>query len=511
MSEGNILDTKVPDTGVDVETNMTSWYNWLVSHIPETIRRTVSTTYKKMKDKVMSLFKQNEIEIVPSEQNEIGIVPRKRLLNNAVTHYHISSHDTISPFDFLNRVREVVIKSLKERPRNKIQINLICEMMRLDPATGDITNELASFNSKQESVFSSTDLETMYERMITKILEAFSTYLRNGSGWMLKKVMGLDITVSRLRPIKGPSYIPLPNELSRTKGLINMQNMDQQCFKWAVTRVLNPVDKDQQRVTKIFRKQSEELNWEGIEFPTLCSENIFKKFERNNNGISLLVFGHEKVENKIHIIPLYVPTVIHERTAHLDNESHYCVVSGKSALISSQVSGKKSKKYVCDYCLNYFGSQAFLDKHTEYCSKHDAVTTILPEPGKNTLKFKSVECPIKIYADFESFLKPINKTHGDTKLYQEHVLSAFCLYVVSRVEGFSMDPVTYVKQDETDKVDKIIINKLDEITKQIYKRFNVSVPMVFDEAAKELHESQNECYSCGNKFNGDKVRDHVQA
>ena len=35
--------------------------------------------------------------------------------------------------------------------------------------------------------------------------------------------------------------------------------------------------------------------------------------------------------------------------------------------------------------------------------------------------------------------------------------------------------------------------------------------MVFDEAAKELHESQNECYSCGNKFNGDKVRDHVQA
>ena len=201
MSEGNILDTKVPDIGVDVETNMTSWYNWLVSHIPETIRRAVSTTYKKMKDKVMSLFKQNEIEIVPSEQNEIeivpseqneiGIVPRKRLLNNAMTHYHISSHDTTSPFDFLNRVREVVIKFLKERPRNKIQINLICEMMRLDPATGDITNEeLASFNSKQESVISSTDLETMYERMITKILEAFSTYLRNGSGCLKKLSVG---------------------------------------------------------------------------------------------------------------------------------------------------------------------------------------------------------------------------------------------------------------------------------------------------------------------------------
>ena len=188
MSKENILDTKVPDIGVDVlkptrykpnpqpktvETNMTSWYNWLVSHVPETIRRHVSTTYEKMKDKVMSLFKQNEIEIVP----------RRRLLNNVVTHYHISSQDTTSPLDFLNKVRAAVIKFLRERPRNKIQINLICEMMKLDPASGNIASEeLASFNSKQESVFISTDLEAIYERMITKILEAFATYLRNGMG-----------------------------------------------------------------------------------------------------------------------------------------------------------------------------------------------------------------------------------------------------------------------------------------------------------------------------------------
>ena len=51
MSANNILDTDVPNIGVDtlkptkyrpepkvVETNMTSWYNWSVSHVPETIR-----------------------------------------------------------------------------------------------------------------------------------------------------------------------------------------------------------------------------------------------------------------------------------------------------------------------------------------------------------------------------------------------------------------------------------------------------------------------------------------
>ena len=52
MSEENILDTKVPDIGADalipppqpetVDRQMTLWYDLLVSHVPETIRRPVS-------------------------------------------------------------------------------------------------------------------------------------------------------------------------------------------------------------------------------------------------------------------------------------------------------------------------------------------------------------------------------------------------------------------------------------------------------------------------------------
>ena len=290
-----------------------------------------------------------------------------------------------------------------------------------------------------------------------------------------------------------------------------MKNHDEQCFKWAVTKALNPVAKDPQRVTKILQKQSERLDWEGPEFPTPCSERMFKKFERNND-VSLLVFGHSDKN----IIPLYVSTERREKVARLffvrqGGQTHYCVINDMSALVGSQTSAKKNKKYVCDYCLNHFGSQDLLDSHTEYCSKHNAVNTIFPEPGKNILKFKNiqnqVECPIKIYADFESFLTPIDKMSGKTKLYQQHVPSAFCMYVVSRVEGFSMDPITYVRQGD-EHVDKVFVDKLEDLTKNIYERFKVSVPMVFDETARELHESQDECYACKTPFNGDKVRDH---
>ena len=67
-----------------------------------------------------------------------------------------------------------------------------------------------------------------------------------------------------------------------------------------------------------------------------------------------------------------------------------------------------------------FGSQELLDDCTEYCSKHDAVNTVMPKPMRNTLKFKniqnSLECPVKIYADFESLLEPMDRKHGETKI-----------------------------------------------------------------------------------------------
>ena len=75
-----------------------------------------------------------------------------------------------------------------------------------------------------------------------------------------------------------------------------MDNDDNQCFKWEITRALNPVPKNAERVTKELRRQAEALNWNGIEFPTPNSGKMFKKFEKNNN-MSLLVF-HEKGSNR---------------------------------------------------------------------------------------------------------------------------------------------------------------------------------------------------------------------
>ena len=312
------------------------------------------------------------------------IVPReaRRLLgNNVINHYTINSIGNTSPTDFLNYVRNSMINHMDNNRQNKVRIDLICKMIRTDPATGIVTNEEeASFNSLQESAFEATNLEELYEKMTTKILELFASYLKNGSGWTLKNVIGLNITYSKLRPLRGSSHIPLPEKILRKKALINMENEGDECFKWAVTRALNLAGKDSQRVTKELREQSEKLIYDGIEFPTPCSERMFKKFE-NNNDVSVSVFGYENKD----IIPLYVPIERRERIARLffyknedGTKSHYFVIRSMSRLVSSQISKKKAKKFICDFCLNAFGNEDLLNKHVKYCSKHDAVNVVMP-------------------------------------------------------------------------------------------------------------------------------------
>ena len=197
-----------------------------------------------------------------------------------VQHYVIHASGNTSPFDFLNFIKDSVITFLGQHSQNKVSISLICEMIKVDPATGNIvdTDDTATFRTYLESVFGTTDLEELYKRMSEKILESFATYLKNGSGWILKRVVRAEIATCKLQPLRGSSYLELPKSIRQKKAIINLKNDDVYCFKWANTRALNPVNVHPERVTKELKEQAEKLNWDGIEFPTPCSERMFKKY-----------------------------------------------------------------------------------------------------------------------------------------------------------------------------------------------------------------------------------------
>ena len=74
--------------------------------------------------------------------------------------------------------------------------------------------------------------------MIYEILNKSATYQKNGSGWYFKEVLSLEIHTVDYKPMKGSSYIPLPDCIMKKKAIVNIQNRDQKCF-FSVLRYLH--------------------------------------------------------------------------------------------------------------------------------------------------------------------------------------------------------------------------------------------------------------------------------
>ena len=146
----------------------------------------------------------------------------------------------------------------------------------------------------------------------------------------------------------------------------------------------------------------------------------------------------------------------------------YCLVKNFSRLVSMQTSKHHGVIEICDRCLNHFPNKKALEKHEENCENHETTWIILPEKG-TILKFKnhkhSMRVPIVVYADFESFTKPIDTCQPDpekslTKKYQKHEPSGFCFYIVC--DGERQEPVLYTKQAEGESVADIFVKMLEK-------------------------------------------------
>jgi len=197
--------------------------------------------------------------------------------------------------------------------------------------------------------------------------------------------------------------------------------------------------------------------------------------------ISVNLFGYEKG----YVYPLRISSKHRERVADLllisdDEKQHYCLIKSLSRLLASQVSKTKWKRYYCRRCLNSYTREDKLEHHQEYCNNHESVRIVLPEPG-TMLGFKnynrSMRHPSDVYADFESFIKPIDTCQPDpcksyTEKYQHHVPSSICYYIKCFDDkDYSPKLVVYTAQSEDDDVAQKFIDMLEEEEdiKQIYE------------------------------------------
>ena len=201
-------------------------------------------------------------------------------------------------------------------------------------------------------------------------------------------------------PLAGSSYFPLPPELSNSmKGLINLKNKDNECFKWCHIRFINPTNSHPERINKKDKEIAKSLDYRGINFPMKARdyEIIEERFNINVN-----VFGYEN-----RVFPLYVSKKSNEQVLNVllisnEEKSHYVFIKDFNRLMYSEVKTKNQhKKHFCMACLQNFTTKEILNNHRERCLSINGTQAGIYEAG--IIKFKNydkqIPIPFKIYAD----------------------------------------------------------------------------------------------------------------
>ena len=116
-------------------------------------------------------------------------------------------------------------------------------MKKFDLKSYEVIAKEALFHSKTEVNLESNDSNELFSKMKETVLESLAKFQRQGSNWRLHSVLNQDLHTVNYVPLGCSSYIAHPKFLAAKKAIINLKNEDDECFKWTITRALNPVEK----------------------------------------------------------------------------------------------------------------------------------------------------------------------------------------------------------------------------------------------------------------------------
>ena len=183
------------------------------------------------------------------------------------------------------------------------------------------------------------------------------------------------------------ALIELPKWTKSKKAVINAQNKDEECFKWAVIATLHheEIKKDRQRISRL-RPYENQHHWKGLEFPVSIKK--FDKFEENSPGIAVKVLFSKNKSQNIYTARRSERNTNCKKKLNLlmivdGKKRHYNAIKSISRLLKSLNATHKGEYHFCMNCLNGFRTESARDKHYEYCSSNGHVKVKMPIEKKN--------------------------------------------------------------------------------------------------------------------------------
>ena len=121
----------------------------------------------------------------------------------------------------------------------KIQFSLSVRLYKIQDEKVEEMNHY--FNRMQPVIVNEHNmdiLKPLLNQFIDEVKGEIEAWSERGSGWVMDKILEAFINVARYRPLRGGSYTVLPTKLKNKKAVLNIQNRDNQCLRWAIRAAL---------------------------------------------------------------------------------------------------------------------------------------------------------------------------------------------------------------------------------------------------------------------------------
>ena len=254
----------------------------------------------------------------------------------AYRRYRIDGRPQMDPDTYFNRIRSQLIITLeKELSGRSVKVQMTTWIrFKQHEELVELT-----FNSRMMNVYNLIKTEEIVDKMIAHRREQIENPALANSRFVFNRVLYTDIDFHQLNLTRGSSYVPLPQWLAQKEAIINPQNEDQECFKWAVIAASRweEIDSHLERVSKL-RKFEVDYDWSGIKFPVSVKD--IKKFEATN-GISINLLATEGKE-------IYICRKRENYNSSINLmilNGHYVAIKSLSRLLSRDNTKHKGKEY----------------------------------------------------------------------------------------------------------------------------------------------------------------------
>ncbi len=332
-----------------------------------------------------------------------------------------------------------------------------------------------TLTSNHYPVYTAFEINDSVESALEDIMKQSDDYQDGKSSWVVDDVIDATLKYqvvspsssvsgggrfSRMLTRRGGSHIEIPQWISNKKCVINFQNKDQFCFKYAMEcafqhKLTGKIPRNAHRTAQydlshFNYNQNDTFDPIPLEFPFHPLDiPVFEAHNKMVHNVAIHVYTASEYLNDISIIRSstnYDDDAWNVHLLHMSEvdkggeqtNSHWLYITNLSAFLKNPRT--KDRHIFCPRCTESFHSGAQFERHHKLCKTEDAAAPSMPRSYQKWKYFdshsKMVEQDFVIYADFEAFNVVHSHKEGETitekNRVTEHVGASFCFHTVCR-------------------------------------------------------------------------------